>query len=176
MSTIGQISIERLAAADCAILAEAFASQDWKKSREQFERYLHEQSAQTRLILVAHLQIELAGYLTIMWDSDYLPFKTSSIPEISDFNVLKKFQRRGVGSCLMDAAESLIAERSDFVGIRVGLTADYSPAHRLYIKRGYLPDDNGISYKGESLKYGDRVVVDDDLTIGFIKKVQREKN
>ena len=71
----------------------------------------------------------------------------------------------------MNAAESLIAERSDFAGIRVGLTADYAVAHRLYIKRAYLLDGNGISYRDAVLKYGDQVTVDDDLNLGFIKKL-----
>src|SRR5437773_3250018 len=155
MSTIENISVSSLLAAECSVIADAFTRQDWSKPLEQFQQYLREQAAGSRVVLIANVRKEFAGYVSIVWTSNYAVFREHSMPEIQDFNVLKKYQRRGVGTRLMDAAESLIAERSDFAGIRVGLTADYAVAHRLYIKRGYLLDGNGISYRDEVLKYGD---------------------
>ena len=72
----------------------------------------------------------------------------------------------------MDAAEQLISERFDIAGIRVGLTADFGSAQRLYIKRGYVPDGCGISRHGRFLRYGDMITVDDDLTIGFTRSLK----
>jgi GNAT superfamily N-acetyltransferase len=89
-----------------------------------------------------------------------------------DLNVLKKYQGKCVGKRLMEAAEQLIAERSDTVGIRVGLTADYGVAQRLYVTRGYVPDGHGVSQRQRFLEYGDEVIVDDDLSLGFTKTVR----
>jgi ribosomal protein S18 acetylase RimI-like enzyme len=87
--------------------------------------------------------------------------------------VLVKFQNKGIGSRLLDEAERLVSSKSyEIVGIRVGLTADYGRAQRLYIKRGYVPDGRGISQYGGFLQYGDIVTVDDDLTIGFTKSLK----
>jgi hypothetical protein len=72
----------------------------------------------------------------------------------------------------VDTAEQLISEKTDRAGIRVGLTADYGNAHRLYIDRGYIPDGCGISYRGQFLEYGDTAIVDDELTLGFIKSLK----
>ena len=166
------IIIRELANADCHVLAHAFASQGWNKPVELFERYLSGRSAGKRSALVAEIGGDLAGYVTVDWIPEYPMFKERSIPEIVDLNVLVKFQKRGVGTHLMEAAEQLVAERSDTVGIRVGLDADYGNAQHLYIKRGYLPDGLGISQRGRFLKYGDAVTVDDDLTIGFTKSLK----
>jgi len=164
-----EISVRRLGAEDCVSIASAFAAQSWNKPVEQFERYMKECSSGQRVVLLAEVDGEFAGYVTANWKSDYPPFKESSIPEVADFNVLIKFQKRGVGNCLMKAAEELIAACSDTAGVRVGLDADYGDAQRLYVKRGYVPDGRGISQYGRFLKYGDTVTVDDDLVLGFTK-------
>jgi len=164
-----QILIRPLAELDCSIISDAFASQGWNKPREKFEQYRNEQEAGSRAVFIAEFHGEFAGYVSVLYSSDYPPFRDSLIPEIVDLNVLKKYQGCGVGSRLIDAAEHLIAERGSLAGIRVGLTADYGAAQRLYIKRGYVPDGYGISHRRQFLKYGEKVVVDDDLTIAFTK-------
>jgi hypothetical protein len=40
----------------------------------------------------------------------------------------------------------LVAERSDVVGLGVGLYPDYGTAQRMYVRRGYLPDGRGVIY------------------------------
>jgi len=172
MAELKDISIRNLEYKDCASIAEAFRGQGWDKPEDQFVAYFQEQDRREREVFVGRVKDEFAGYTTVVWNSQYPPFSNDAIPEIVDLNVLMKFQRRGVGNRLVDAAEAFIAERSGLAGVRVGLTADYAAAHRLYIKRGYLPDDHGISYQSRSLKYGESAIVDDELTIGFIKEVQ----
>ena len=113
------------------------------------------------------LQRSFAGYVTVVWESKYPPFLAAGIPEVVDFNVLLKFRRRGIGTLLMDAAEASIARHCRTAGIGVGLTADYGPAHVLYCKRGYLPDGLGLFQAGRHCKYGDRPVVNDDLTLSL---------
>jgi hypothetical protein len=70
----------------------------------------------------------------------------------------------------MDKAEEIVARHSPVVGIGVGLTEDYAAAHRLYLSRGYLPDGRGLAWKNNSVNFGDRVIVDDDLVLYFVKE------
>ena len=172
MRSPDNISIRRLEPTDCETIASAFEAQGWSKPVQLFQRYLKECSVGKRDVLIADLSNEFAGYVTIDWQPDYPTFKESSISEIVDLNVLIRSQRRGIGTRLMATAEQLISEKSDRVGIRVGLTADYGNAHRLYVDRGYVPDGRGISYREKFLKYGDTAIVDDDLTLGFIRPLK----
>jgi GNAT superfamily N-acetyltransferase len=133
---------------------------------------LSEHTAGNRSTLVAEVGGDPAGYVTVVWVPEYPMFKERSIPEIDDLNVLVNFQKRGVGTRLMETAEQLISQRSDMAGIRVGLDADYGNAQHLYIKRGYQPDGLGISQRGRFLKYGDTVTIDDDLTLGLTKSLK----
>lgn len=167
------ILIRRLFSSDCRTIAEAFRQQGWNKPQEQFQNYLMEQNQGEREVLIAEFDNEFAGYLTILRQSKYPPFKEKNIPEINDFNVLIKFRGRGIGTALMDAAENLAAKKSETVGIGVGLTADYGAAQRLYVKRGYIPDGQGISQNGKFLKYGDRITIDDGLTLWLTKNLSR---
>jgi GNAT superfamily N-acetyltransferase len=173
MTTNGEIYIRRLCREDCSVISAAFAKQNWHKPTDQFERYLTEFADGKRDILLAEVNAEFAGYVTIDWQPEYAFFKERSIPEIADLNVLVKFQKRGVGSRLLDEAELLILSQTyEIAGIRVGLTADYGSAHRLYVKRGYIPDGCGVSQLGQFLQYGDNLTLDDNLTIGFTKSLK----
>ena len=163
--------IRELSAVDCAVIAQAFADQRWHKPQTQFEKYFQEQRDDKRVVLIAEVGNIFAGYLTILWESHYPPFKQAEIPEIVDFNVLIKFQRQGIGTALMDEAEKRVASRSDVVGIGVGLTADYGAAQIMYVKRGYIPDGRGLSQNGRFLQYEDTPTVDDNLILCFMKKL-----
>ena len=175
------LEIRPLAAIDPPIISQAFRLQGWQKPVSQYEQYLHEQQAGTRDVLVAQVEGAFAGYLTIVWESNYPPFKQENIPEIVDFNVLEKFQRQGVGTALMDGAEAKVFERSAIgeakVGIGVGLMHDYGKAQILYAKRGYVPDGRGIFAHGRWLGYGDKIVINDDVALYLTKQlVQRGIN
>ena len=60
------VTIRPLEEGDCAAFAGAFAAQGWDKPEEQYRRYLREQQAGQRQVLVALWQGELAGYLTLV--------------------------------------------------------------------------------------------------------------
>jgi GNAT superfamily N-acetyltransferase len=158
---------------DVQTIASAFAAVGWSKPASQYERYLAEQRRGERLVLVAFLDGRFAGYLTIVWQSGYAPFRDAGIPEIVDFNVLPGLRRRGIGSALMEAAEQRIAERSAIVGIGVGMDADYGSAQRLYVKRGYVPDGRGLIAHDRPVVHGETVAVDDGLVLCFTKDVRR---
>jgi GNAT superfamily N-acetyltransferase len=163
--------IRPLTGSDCERISAAFTAQGWDKPAAQFHRYLQEQSDGARAVFVAVSDGQFSGYVTLMWVSSYPPFRSRNIPEIVDLNVLKLFQRRGIGSALLDAAEKRAAGRSSVVGIGVGLTADYGPAQRLYVKRGYVPDGHGAFQDKRYIAQGDHVKVDDDLALYLTKNL-----
>lgn len=163
--------IRLLEPTDIVPIAAAFIALGWDKPASQYEKYLLEQEAGDRVVLVALRNGEFAGYATIVWRSYYPAFALENIPEIVDFNVLPRFRRQGIGAGLMDAAEQRVAGRISMVGIGVGMTADYGTAQRMYVKRGYVPDGRGLFSRGAPVRYGQTVPVDDDLVLYFTKNL-----
>lgn len=166
------LTISDLVPADVDDLATAF--EDWPKKRSTFERYADESASGERDVLVARLDGELMGYVCVLWRSPYPPFAVVGIPEVQDFNVLRAFQRRGVGSALMDAAEERIARAGHaVVGIGVGLYGPrdlgYGNAQRMYVKRGYVPDGAGMVIDGVRVEPGTNVYLDDSPVLMFTK-------
>lgn len=123
------------------------------------------------MVLIAFHNGRFAGYLTVMWSSDYQPFRAEGIPEIQDFNVLPHVRRMGIGTQLMGKAEEVIALRASAAGIGVGMTGDYGAAQRLYASRGYMPDGRGLVWRNEAVRYGQQITVDDDLVLHLVKPV-----
>ena len=138
----------------------------------QYVRYLQESREGKRANLLAEYEGQFAGYVTIVWELDYPPFRQASIPEIVDFNVLIKFRRMKIGTALMDEAERRIALRSPVAGLGVCLHSDYGAAQALYARRGYIPDGRGVYYQGRYPKYGEQVRLDDDLTLFLTKQLR----
>ena len=171
------ISIERFKADDIQIIVDAFQKTNWLKPASIFETYLQEQFAGTRLIWVANVNNQFAGYVTLKWQSQYESFASDHIPEVMDLNVLPPFRKAGVGSMLLDIAEKEAAIKSDVVGIGVGLYAGhdggYGSAQRLYVKRGYVPDGRGVTYNYQPTIPGNSYPLDDDLVLWFMKKLSR---
>lgn len=164
--------IRELQERDILPIAEAFALIGWNKPVSQYEEYLIEQRENVRHVLVAFENKQFVGHLTIVWESEYPPFERARIPELQDFNVLLKFRRKGIGTLLMNNAEEIVSKRSAFVGIGVGMDADYGAAQRLYVLRGFVPDGRGIVWQNRFAKYGQKVTVDDDLNLYFTKKLR----
>jgi GNAT superfamily N-acetyltransferase len=65
---------------------------------------------------------------------------------VNDLNVLPDFRNQGIGNALLDAIESTARDRSEVVGLGVGLYRDYGAAQKIYVRRGYLPDGQGVMY------------------------------
>ena len=165
------LEITPLRREDPPLIAAAFTAIGWDKPEAQYVRYLDEQTAGDRPVLVARVDGVFAGYLTVVWVPHYEPFREAGIPEIQDFNVLPHYRRRGIGTALMDAAEALISTRGETAGIGVGLYPDYGPAQRLYVLRGYLPDGRGIAWNGMNVTPMQEVMVDDDLALYFTRNL-----
>jgi GNAT superfamily N-acetyltransferase len=163
------LRVRPLCESDAEVIASAFAGIGWDKLASRYRRYVREQERGERTGLAAFVRGEFAGYLTVSWRPAYRPFRLEGVPEIQDLNVLPRFRKRGVATRLMDDAEALIAARSSVAGVGVGLTADYGAAQRMYAKRGYVPDGNGLVASLEQVRYGQRLVADDDLVLYLTK-------
>ena len=163
--------IRDLRFSDCKTIPQAFALQGWEKAESLYLQYLKWQESGVRDVLIGCVNNTFSGYLTISWQANYLPFRRQNIPEIVDFNVLKKFQRQGIGTALMDEAERRIGLRAKVAGLGVGVHKDYGPAHILYVKRGYIPDGNGLTLDSKPLEYDDQVTIDHSLTFAMTKQV-----
>ena len=166
------LSIREMEAECAQMISSAFCAIGWNKPQSQYDRYYEKQKAKKRIVLVAFVNGELAGYGNVVWESDYPPFRSRGIPEISDLNVLPCFRRRGIATAIVDRAERTISERSDTVGIGFGLYEDYGAAQRMYVLRGYVPDGRGATYQHESVRGGQRICADDDLVVWLTKHLK----
>ena len=161
--------IRMLNSADPRIISAAFDKLGRSKPIEQYERYLSRQSQGLQDFLVATVEKEFAGYVTVLWKSGYKPFAEAGIPEINDFSVLPKFRRKGIGTALLGEAECRVEERSTVVGIGVGMTSDYGAAQRMYPKRGYVPDGRGLTQEGIPVVHDQPIRVNDSTVLWFTK-------
>ncbi len=164
--------IRPLLESDMDAFAKAFRAQGWTPKPEVHRRYLLEQEKGLRRVFVAETNGVPAGYLTLVPKAETGPFAGKEWPEIQDFNVLKAYQRRGIGSALMDAAEEAASRLSDTVTLGVGLHSGYGPAQRLYIRRGYLPDGSGVWFQDQPAKPYAPCQNDNSLVLYLSKKLR----
>ncbi len=165
-----RLLIREITLEDAERLEAAFLEQGWHKPAEQFRRYYEEQQAGTRQVFVAETEGQPVGYVTLRPQATVGPFTDQKIPEIVDFNVLKKWQCRGIGSALLDAAESAAFSMCDRVSLGVGLHSGYGSAQRMYVKRGYVPDGSGVWYQDQQLPEMAECRNDDDLILYLSKR------
>jgi GNAT superfamily N-acetyltransferase len=170
MENAETLQIRLLDQSDPPRIAAAFKNMGWNKPESQYWRYLHEQMARTRTCFVAIFDGQFAGYVTVNWRPTYAGFADLNIPEIQDLNVQTTYRRKGIASRLLDRAEGEAVRRSPVVGIAVGLHPGYNAAQRLYVKRGYIPDACGITYRNCFVEEGASVVLDDDLVMHLTKQ------
>lgn len=159
-----------LTEADIPLMVEAFEQIGWNKPSQLFQKYFEEQKNNERCVWVVFNENVFLGYVTLKWHSAYQSFAAQKIPEINDLNVMPKFRRQGIASLLLDLAEAEAQKRCEHIGLGVGLYEDYGAAQKLYVKRGYVPDGRGITYKDEPVRPGSTVCVDDDLILWLVKK------
>ena len=156
---------------DPETMSAAFTVLGWHKPPALYQRYLAEQEEGRRLAFLAEWRGEFAGYVTLLWFSDYRPFAERQIPEISDLNVLPPHRRHGIGNALLDRAESAASARSKVVSLGVGLYSDYGAAQRIYVRRGYLPDGRGIVYRNQPVEPGATIRIDYDAALMLTRPV-----
>ncbi len=167
--------IRTMLKSDIEKFVHGFAEQNWHKSYELFNGYYNQQENKEKSVIIAEINGDVAGYVTLLSNTKVGPFADRNIPEIVDFNVLIKYQKRGIGNKIMDVAEVLTKEISDYVSLSVGLHSGYGSAQRMYVKRGYIPDGTGVWYKGTQLEPYTECENDDDLTMYFLKSLKYSK-
>ncbi|MEM9469919.1 MAG: GNAT family N-acetyltransferase [Pseudomonadota bacterium] len=125
------------------------------------------------IILIASEDAENVGFAILNFEPKYTLYKKLNIPEIQDLNVIPDVRQKGIATAIVNKCEELAEESGhDTIGISVGLTKDYGPAQRLYIKLGYMPDGNGITYNREPAQNGALYAADEDLCLMMIKSLQ----
>ncbi|MDR0898163.1 MAG: GNAT family N-acetyltransferase [Oscillospiraceae bacterium] len=166
--------IRPMISSDIADFHAAFAAQGWDKPLSVLEGYYAGQQAGEHQVFVATVDGEIAGYAVLIPQSRGGHFATG-IPEICDFIVLMKHQRKGIGDAIMNAAEAAASAFSDTVALGVGLHSGYGAAQRIYAKRGYIPDGSGVWYQGKPLAPYAPCINDDDLVLYMSKRLERRE-
>jgi len=170
------ITINILTEREIPLIVEAFKRGKWPKPATTFELYLKEQQQGERIIWAAKSGNEYVGYVTLKWRSSYQLFAENNIPEIIDLNILPQFRDQGTGTKLLEVAEQAATQRSEVVGLGVGLyggaDGGYGAAQRLYVKRGYIPNGKGVTYSYQAIIPGNSYPIDDDLVLWFTKKLK----
>ena len=156
---------------DGKIFHETYLSYGWDSSIEVYENYYKEQEENKRKVFVAVCEGEVCGYCTLVLNPAEGPWIDKGYPEIVDLSVFNHMQNRGIGNKLLDVIEQDAAKISDTVFLAVGLHSGYGAAQRIYVKRGYIPDGNGVWYQGKPLEQYAPCCNDDDLLLFMSKKL-----
>lgn len=168
-----KLVIRDMEAADARVFTDGFASQGWHPEIGGYLARLKDQSEGKCVALTAVHEGCPAGYVYVYLRANDGPFREMNWPIIVDFNVLKKYQRMGIGSRLMDVAEQIASQFADTVCLGVGLCDSYGAAQRMYARRGYIPDGSGVWYQGKQcVQYETVCTVDDDLILFLSKKLR----
>ena len=168
-----QLLIRDMEAADAPLFCDAYTAQGWHPELAYYQMRLREHEEGKCVALTAEYQGQIAGQVYVYRDVQEGPFRGSGCPIIVDFGVLKKYQRRGIGSRLMDAAEQIAGQYADTVCLGVGLCAEYGSAQRIYAKRGYIPDGSGVWYRDKPcIQYETVCTIDDDLVLYMSKSLR----
>ena len=156
---------------DARIFNETYLSYGWHPSLEIYENYYKEQEENKRKVFIAEFEGEVCGLCTLVLDPSEGPWIGKGYPEIVDLSVFKHVQNKGIGNALLDVIEQEAAKISDTVFLAVGLHSGYGAAQRIYVKRGYIPDGNGVWYQGKPLEQYVPCCNDDDLVLFMSKRL-----
>ncbi|MBQ4452961.1 MAG: GNAT family N-acetyltransferase [Clostridia bacterium] len=168
-----EVIIRSMDEADARVFTNEYTLQGWHPDIATYRMRLKDQAEGKCAALTAVYKGLPAGSVYVYRTPHDGPFKDREWPEIHDFSVLEKYQRKGIGQKLMDAAEKIAAQYADTVCLGVGLCSSYGSAQRMYVKRGYIPDGSGGWYRGKQcVQYETVCTVDDDLLLFMYKKLK----
>lgn len=166
------LKLRTLRAGDERLLASVDGGNGWNSDPALWAIYLRENSAGTRLVVLALLGQRPIGYGTLLWQSGYEVFIHADIPEINNLAVDAKMRRQGVATAMIHHFEGCASRAGkSAIGIGVGLYADYGPAQRLYVNLGFRPDGRGVTYENRTVRPGSKVRVDDQLVMWLTKRL-----
>lgn len=143
-----------------------------EKTKSLWETYYQEQENKIRSVAVIEKNGEILGYGSLLLNPECPYFFSQNIPEINAIWIDENYRRQGLGKALIKRLENLAkAKGYHQIGIGVGLYRDYGPAQQLYFQLGYIPDGNGITYKGQSTLAGQTYPLDDELILWLKKEL-----
>lgn len=169
-----ELEIRNMEEADAQIFYDEYTAQGWHSEVEYYLMRVKDQAEGKCVALTAVYQGSPAGAVYVYLTAHEGPFKGKDWPIIVDFSVLQKYQRKGIGTRLMDVAEQIAGQHADTVCLGVGLCDAYGSAQRMYVKRGYIPDGSGVWYQDKPcIQYETVCTIDDDLVL-YLSKSLRE--
>ncbi len=168
----GKIKVRSMVPEDAKILYDTYLSYGWHPEIETYESYYREQEESVRLVFIAEYDGDVKGQCTLVLHPSEGPWGGKDIPEIVDLTVFFDIHGKGIGTKLLDVAESEASKISDTVFLAVGVHSGYGPAQRIYVKRGYIPDGSGVWYQGKVLDQYAPCVNDDDLLLFMSKSLK----
>ncbi len=169
-----ELEIRNMEEADAQIFYDEYTAQGWHSEVEYYLMRVKDQAEGKCVALTAVYQGSPAGSVYVYLTAHEGPFKGKDWPIIVDFSVLQKYQRKGIGTRLMDVAEQIAGQHADTVCLGVGLCDAYGSAQRMYVKRGYIPDGSGVWYQDKPcIQYETVCTIDDDLVL-YLSKSLRE--
>lgn len=164
------VSIRLLTTADTRALYGVIEKLKYAKDPDYFEKCFALQAEGKRELVGAFEDGELIGYCIYNRAPKYPLFQKLNIPEIQDLNVLQTHRRKGVARAVINFCEDKAREEGfQDMGIGVGLAPSYGAAQRLYIKMGYVPDGNGVTYDRQIVSFGELRPNDDHMSLMMIK-------
>lgn len=147
-----------------------------EKTKTLWDTYYQEQEEKARTVAVIEKDGEILGYGSLLRKRECPFFAQRNIPEINAIWIDEDHRKKGLGTALIKWLENLASrEGYDQIGIGVGLYQDYGPAQKLYFQLGYIPEGNGITYKGRPTIPGQSYPLDDDLILWLVKALPSKK-
>jgi GNAT superfamily N-acetyltransferase len=138
---------------------------------QRLSRFWDEVKTGERAVYVAFSDSDLLGHISLLWRSNYTPYRQKNIPEIVDLWVNPEFRGKKLGQALLHYVEQEAkVKNASAIGLGVGVTHAFGTAHILYHKMNYCPDGTGLWIKGRQVKddFGS-VVIDDTAMLMLVK-------
>ena len=169
---IQNVEIREATYKDLNALREISSQLRQEKDVDYFEHQFERAGEGKRVVLIAAMNDENAGYCILNWEPKYGYFRSQNIPEIQDLNVLPAFRQRGFATRMIEYCEKAAVKKGrKLMGISFGLHAAFGPAQRLYVKIGYVPDGFGVTYDRKQVSAGEFRPVDDHLCLMMVKNL-----
>ncbi len=165
------LTVRSMLPEDAKTIYDTYFSYGWHPDIKTYEDYYKEQQENKRIVFIAEYNGKVSGLCTLVLEPSEGPWAGKGYPEIVDLCVFFDVHNKGIGSRLLDTAESEAAKISDMVFLAVGVHSGYGPAQRMYVKRGYNFDGSGVWYKNKQLEQYAPCVNDDDLLLFMSKQL-----
>ncbi len=148
----------------------------FQAEREYYERCIERVGLGEISIFIALIDGQGAGFALLNYVPKYPLYKKLDIPEIQDLNVLRSHRRKGIGQQIIEVCEERARSLGkEEMGISVGLDSSFGSAQRLYVRMGYVPDGNGVTYDRKLVATGEFRPIDENLCLMMTKSLLDKK-